>query len=105
MPIETNNWDVETYRNKLENCVFFLIYSPNTPGLRKLQGKKELEAVISKTIEARNQSLPDKKPILLKIAPDLNEQDKIDICDVILNNPKVRLFIFPQILFHKTNFV
>jgi len=67
------------------------VSSPNTPGLRKLQGKKELEAVISKTIEARNQSLPDKKPILLKIAPDLNEQDKIDICDVILNNPKCQI--------------
>ena len=64
-----------------------------------------LEWSLSKTIEARNQSLSDKKPILLKIAPDLSQQDKIDICDVILNNPKVRLFIFPQILFHKTNFV
>ena len=90
---------VSGYEQINRKLFFLLSYSPNTPGLRKLQGKKELEAVISKTIEARNQSLPDKKPILLKIAPDLNEQDKIDICDVILNNPKVRLFYF------STNFV
>ena len=84
-------------RRKIDFSLF--LYSPNTPGLRKLQGKKELEAVISKTIDARNQSLSDKKPILLKIAPDLSQQDKTDICDVILNNPKVRCIYF------STNFV
>ena len=37
------------------------ISSPNTPGLRKLQGKQQLEALISKVIEARNQYLTVKK--------------------------------------------
>ena len=55
-----------------------------------------LEWSLSKTIEARNQSLSDKKPILLKIAPDLSQQDKIDICDVIINNPKVRFIYFSK---------
>ena len=55
-----------------------------------------LEWSLSKTIEARNQSLSDKKPILLKIAPDLSQQDKIDICDVIMNNPKVRFIYFSK---------
>ena len=62
--------------------------SPNTPGLRKLQGKQELENLISKVIEARNEFLAKKIPILVKIAPDLTTQDKIDISDVIINNPK-----------------
>ena len=67
------------------------VSSPNTPGLRKLQGKKELESLISKVIEARNQYLSKKIPILVKIAPDLTEQDKIDISDVIINNPKCKI--------------
>ena len=67
------------------------VSSPNTPGLRKLQGKQELEVLISKVIEARNQHLTDKKPILVKIAPDLTDQDKIDISDLIMNNPKCKI--------------
>ena len=68
------------------------VSSPNTPGLRKLQGKQELEVLISQAIEARNQYLIDRKPpILVKIAPDLAPQDKIDIADLIMNNPKCKI--------------
>ena len=67
------------------------VSSPNTPGLRKLQGKQELENLISKVIEARNEFLAKKIPILVKIAPDLTTQDKIDISDVIINNPKCKI--------------
>lgn len=63
------------------------VSSPNTPGLRSLQGKKELEVLTSKVIEARNRELKDRRPpVLLKIAPDLEEQDKIDIASVALKN-------------------
>ena len=67
------------------------VSSPNTPGLRKLQGKQELELLISEVIKARNQYLDDKKPILVKIAPDLDQQDKMDIADLILNNPNCNI--------------
>ncbi|CAD6996129.1 dihydroorotate dehydrogenase (quinone), mitochondrial [Ceratitis capitata] len=63
------------------------ISSPNTPGLRDLQGKKELEELLKAIIVARN-SLPvnNKVPILLKIAPDLTKKDMKDIVSVINKN-------------------
>nr|CAG4650270.1 EOG090X08P9 [Sida crystallina] len=60
------------------------VSSPNTPGLRSLQNKDELEKLISKVVEARNSldRLP-RPPLLLKIAPDLTDEEKKDIVDVI----------------------
>ena len=65
--------------------------SPNTPGLRNLQGKQELENLISQVLKARDAICEDKRrvPVLLKIAPDLSTQDKVDIADVIMQNPQV----------------
>ena len=65
-------------------------FSPNTPGLRNLQAKEALETLICQVLEARN-SLPVWKPVLLKIAPDLEQIDKEDIAAVIMENPKVVL--------------
>lgn len=60
-----------------------------TPGLRALQQKAELENLISKVIEARNQlQVARLPPLLLKVAPDLSEGEKTDIANVILK-PKV----------------
>ncbi|WP_025899981.1 quinone-dependent dihydroorotate dehydrogenase [Sneathiella glossodoripedis] len=63
------------------------ISSPNTPGLRALQGKGELEELLGRLMQARSQ-LPDendrRKAILLKIAPDLTAEDKKDIAEVAL---------------------
>ena len=40
-------------------------------------------------------NLDKKTPVLLKIAPDLNNEELSDIADVVLNNPKVTLeFVF-----------
>jgi len=48
-------------------------------------------SLLSNVIEARNQySGVHKIPLLLKIAPDLTDQDKKDIADVI-NDKKVKL--------------
>ncbi len=47
------------------------VSSPNTPGLRSLQGGEQLEPILD-TLQSHNQG---EKPILVKIAPDLdNEQ-------------------------------
>jgi dihydroorotate dehydrogenase len=57
------------------------VSSPNTPGLRALQGRAPLEALIAAVREARGGRRP---PLLLKIAPDLSEADKQDIAEVAL---------------------
>jgi len=63
------------------------ISSPNTPGLRSLQKKAELENLISQVVVARNNlNLEKLPPLLLKIAPDLNEEERKDIADVILQD-------------------
>ena len=54
------------------------ISSPNTPGLRGLQSRAELEQLLSRLNDerARHEAQP---PMLLKIAPDLREDELEDI--------------------------
>ncbi|XP_068595954.1 dihydroorotate dehydrogenase (quinone), mitochondrial [Brachionichthys hirsutus] len=60
------------------------VSSPNTPGLRNLQGKAELQQLLQKVLKERNALQGEfKPPVLVKIAPDLTAQDKQDIADVI----------------------
>lgn len=60
------------------------VSSPNTPGLRNLQGKKELETLLESIIQTRNGlHVNNKVPVLLKLAPDLTEQDIKDIASVV----------------------
>lgn len=49
------------------------ISSPNTPGLRDLQHEAELDDLLARVIDARDQAIAKhgRKAILLKIAPDL----------------------------------
>ena len=63
------------------------VSSPNTPNLRELQEKKPLTALLTK-LEFRNSQHPNKKPILLKIAPDLTNEQLLDIIDII-NETKI----------------
>jgi dihydroorotate dehydrogenase len=64
------------------------VSSPNTPGLRALQGKDQLDGLIGRTRVALDKAVPDaakRPPLLLKIAPDLAEADLADIAAVALN--------------------
>jgi len=61
------------------------VSSPNTPGLRALQGRAPLEALIGRTKEAVSKLLAP-KPLLLKIAPDLTPEDRADIAEVALSS-------------------
>ncbi|MBL8836168.1 MAG: quinone-dependent dihydroorotate dehydrogenase [Alphaproteobacteria bacterium] len=56
------------------------VSSPNTPGLRDLQGARRLEALLARVMGA----LPAeaRPPVLVKIAPDLAEGDLADIVAV-----------------------
>ncbi|NXM85391.1 PYRD dehydrogenase, partial [Oenanthe oenanthe] len=60
------------------------VSSPNTPGLRDLQGKAELRDLLSKVLAERDLLPCERKPaVLVKIAPDLTAQDKQDIASVV----------------------
>nr|XP_033324715.1 dihydroorotate dehydrogenase (quinone) [Megalopta genalis] len=59
------------------------VSSPNTPGLRSLQSKKELEQLLTRINEVR-ESIGSRQPLLLKLAPDLSDSEKQEIADVIL---------------------
>ncbi|XP_032925567.1 dihydroorotate dehydrogenase (quinone), mitochondrial isoform X4 [Catharus ustulatus] len=60
------------------------VSSPNTPGLRDLQGKAELRDLLSKVLVERDRLPCERKPaVLVKIAPDLTAQDKQDIASVV----------------------
>jgi dihydroorotate dehydrogenase len=59
------------------------ISSPNTPGLRDLQKREPLLALMTELIKTRNETGHD-LPMLIKIAPDLSEQERSDIAAVAL---------------------
>ncbi len=58
------------------------VSSPNTPNLRALQEKEPLKALLS-DLKARNQEKEIQRPILLKIAPDLNHSQLDDIIEIV----------------------
>ncbi|KAK6982015.1 dihydroorotate dehydrogenase (quinone) mitochondrial-like isoform X3 [Biomphalaria glabrata] len=60
------------------------VSSPNTPGLRDMQRQEELSRLLEKVVEERDKlTFNPKPPLLIKIAPDLSEEEKRDIADVI----------------------
>ncbi len=63
------------------------VSSPNTPGLRELQEKQPLTRLLH-SLKAEGEKLAaapgrGEKPLLLKIAPDLNEAQLRDIIDIV----------------------
>ncbi len=61
------------------------VSSPNTPGLRVLQGRAELETLLGTVQPTLAEAVPSgAPPLLLKIAPDLDEADLAEIAAVAL---------------------
>jgi dihydroorotate dehydrogenase len=60
------------------------VSSPNTPGLRELQEKEPLTRLLQ-TLQDRNHKNGISRPILLKIAPDLTDDQLNDIVDIVLS--------------------
>ena len=58
------------------------VSSPNTPGLRTLQGKAELDELLG-AVMAANRAKPTPKPLLLKIAPDLEWAQIDEILELV----------------------
>lgn len=57
------------------------VSSPNTPGLRELQEKDALRKILS-NLQSINLQMPVRKPLLLKIAPDLTGPQLDDIIEL-----------------------
>ena len=65
------------------------ISSPNTVGLRRLQGRDMLENLLSAIAKERQTNAPLRNrhiPILVKLAPDLTDDEINDALDVILRS-------------------
>ncbi|UPT70574.1 MAG: quinone-dependent dihydroorotate dehydrogenase [Flavobacterium sp. JAD_PAG50586_2] len=63
------------------------VSSPNTPNLRELQEKEPLTKLLQ-LLQNQNLTKPKQKPILLKIAPDLTDEQLLDIIDIV-NETKI----------------
>ena len=63
------------------------VSSPNTPNLRALQDKEPLQHLLQ-TLQNKNKTKIKQKPILLKIAPDLTDEQLLDIIDIV-NSTKI----------------
>ena len=82
--------DYEICFNTLHPFVDYFVVnvsSPNTPGLRELQEKESLKKILN-NLQMQNKNHINPKPILLKIAPDLS-QDQLD--DVINLAQEIKL--------------
>lgn len=70
----------------LADYIVINVSSPNTPGLRALQGREPLAHLLNGAKDALGKlALKTSPPLLLKVAPDLTAEDKQDIADVALN--------------------
>lgn len=58
------------------------VSSPNTPNLRALQEKGPLMELLS-TLQQKNEAKANPKPILLKIAPDLTNEQLDEIIEIV----------------------
>ena len=61
--------------------------SPNTPGLRNLQAREQMQEVIERVLEARGRASAGGgrvPPLLVKVGPDLDDDAIRDIADVAL---------------------
>jgi dihydroorotate dehydrogenase len=76
--------DYEICFEALFDCVDYFVVnvsSPNTPGLRALQEKGELRKILSH-LQSLNHQKPRPRPLLLKIAPDLNFSQIDDVIEI-----------------------
>jgi dihydroorotate dehydrogenase len=84
-PNEEAAGDYEKCFRELHGVVDYFVVnvsSPNTPGLRQLQDKGPLMQLLDR-LQHINNTYEKRKPILLKIAPDLKDSELDDIIDIV----------------------
>lgn len=59
------------------------VSSPNTPGLRALQDREPLRRLLGQ-IQARNQRRREPRPLTLKLAPDLTDEQLLDAAALVV---------------------
>jgi dihydroorotate dehydrogenase len=90
-----NEHAVEDYKQCFEALFDYVDYfvvnvsSPNTPNLRALQDKEPLTTLLLELVRVNKEKCNTEpsqraKPILLKIAPDLTDEQLLDIIDIVL---------------------
>lgn len=74
------------FRELFDYVDYFVVNvsSPNTPNLRDLQEKEPLKALLSR-LQNENDQRSNRKPILLKIAPDLTNEQLDDVVEIVLD--------------------
>ncbi|WP_276132249.1 quinone-dependent dihydroorotate dehydrogenase [Polluticoccus soli] len=75
---------IACFKDLYEVVDYFVVNvsSPNTPGLRALQDKEPLMNILRQLMDL-NKSLGNPKPLLLKIAPDLTNEQLDDIVAIV----------------------
>lgn len=86
--VTPNDQATEDYKISFEALFPYVDYfvvnvsSPNTPNLRELQEKEPLKQLLQ-TLQDLNAQKESRKPILLKIAPDLTNEQLDDIIEIV----------------------
>lgn len=60
------------------------VSSPNTPGLRDLQAVDSLRPILSAVQEVADRAAGRRVPVLVKVAPDLDDGDVVAVADLVL---------------------
>ena len=73
------------FKELFDHVDYFVVNvsSPNTPGLRELQEKESLRKILT-NLQSINKSKDQPKPLLLKIAPDLTQEQIDDVTDLAM---------------------
>ena len=71
---------------KLDDYFVVNVSSPNTPGLRNLQATEKLRPLLAGVRAALDRTSPERRvPLLVKIAPDLADEDVDAVADLALD--------------------
>ncbi|MGW6571481.1 quinone-dependent dihydroorotate dehydrogenase [Streptomyces sp. NPDC054945] len=88
VPEEEAVGDYVTSTERLARHADYLVVnvsSPNTPGLRNLQATESLRPLLTAVREAADRTVTDRRvPLLVKIAPDLADEDVDAVADLAL---------------------
>lgn len=79
--------DYETSARLLARWADYLtvnVSSPNTPGLRDLQAVDSLRPILSAVQMAADAAAGRRVPVLVKVAPDLDDADVVAVADLVL---------------------
>ena len=88
--VTPNDEAVKDYEITFETLFDFVDYfvvnvsSPNTPGLRELQEKEPLTKLLLR-LQELNDAKSKRKPLLLKISPDLTNEQLDDIISIVVD--------------------